>query len=111
MSQEQVEQIAIDIERANANISKAEALKRLMDSKDFKSIILDGYFKEEASRCVLLKADSNMSAQDQLDLDKQIIAIGELHSHFNVILRLGAMAREAVQADLDTQTELLNEES
>jgi len=48
MVDQQIEQIELSIEAAKANVEKMEALLRLIDNKDFKKIIDDGYFKDEA---------------------------------------------------------------
>ena len=42
--QEQLNQIEITIEQANALIADGEALNRLYKNKDFKRIILDEFF-------------------------------------------------------------------
>ena len=80
---QQIEQIELSIENAKKRIDDAAALDRLYKSPDFKQIFLDGYFRDEASRTVLLKADPNMQGKrEQKDCNNVILAIGMLRQYF-----------------------------
>ena len=46
------------IEIHNREIEKAETLKRLQENKDFKALVIDSYFREEAIRLTSLLAVS-----------------------------------------------------
>ena len=56
MSNTQIQGIERNITKSVAAIERGIALERLRVNKDFKSIVLDGYFKDEAVRLVHLKA-------------------------------------------------------
>lgn len=106
----QIEQIEINMERAEGNVSVYKALQRLTDNKDFKRIVLEGYFKDEASRVVLLKADPSVQdMEQQISLDNQIIAIGQLRQYFHTITQIGRMSEHAIVEDSKTHEELLEE--
>lgn len=109
--QEQIEQIEVSISEARKTVNKMEALLRLLDNKDFLEVIEDGYFKDEASRIVLLKADPEMQEDKyQNQLDNSIIAIGTLRQYFRSIMQLGRMAERSIKDDETTREELLAEE-
>jgi len=104
-----MEAVELSIAQAKLSIENREALQRLTGNIDFEKTILEGYFKEEASRLVLLKADPSMDAyQDQID--KQIIAIGQLRQYFRTIMALGSQAEKAMADDEETREELLAED-
>jgi len=109
-TEQQLEQIEIGIEAAKAQVNKMEALLRLIDNKDFKTVIDEGYFKEEAARVVILKADPEMQeAKYQDQLDKSIIAIGHLRQYLRTVMQMGRMAERSIKDDEQTREELLAE--
>lgn len=111
MSQEQIHQVEVSIEQARKAVAMSDALRRLRDNKDFKMIIEEGYFKDEASRLVLVKADVNMQAEEhQREIDNQISAIGYLFSHFKTLFAIGTAAKNSIAADEQTLEELYNED-
>ena len=105
-----VEQVEINIEQAKAMIDNMKALERLTANKDFNNLIIEGYFKEEASRLVLLRADPSFSAPNmQADLLKAIDAIGQFKLYCNTIMGMGRTAERSLEADEQTLEELLAE--
>lgn len=108
---QQIEQIEISIEEAKNLVEESKSLDRLTNNKDFKKLILDKYFKEEASRLVLLKADAEMQGEkEQRDIIRQIDAIGSLRIYFQTIKQLGQMAENSIASDEATREELLAEQ-
>jgi len=82
----------------------------LTANKDFTSIVLEGYFKAEASRSVLLKAEPSMQdAESQLQITKSIDSIGYLRQYFNTIMQFGKMSLKAIEDHKDTHAELMVE--
>lgn len=109
--QDQLEQIEISIEEAKKTVAMKEALHNLLDNKDFKAVIEEGYFEKEASRVVLLKSDPEMQDEkSQKQLDHTIIAIGSLRQYFRTIMQLGYMAERSIADDEATREDLLAEE-
>ena len=110
MSNEQLEQIELSIENAKKLVSRKDAVNALLDNPQFKTIITDGYFKEEASRLVLLKADQN--SQDEATqnyINNSITAIGYLRQYLSAIMQLGNMAENSIASDEATREEILSE--
>jgi len=109
--QEQIEQVELSMEEAKGSIELMEAFQRLAKSKDFKEIFEENYFKREASRLVLLKADDQMQDEDsQKFILNQIDAIGQVRKYLIAINQMGRMAQNALAADQNTHNELLNED-
>lgn len=111
MLTQQIEQIEINIERARDLISRADALDRLGSNPDFIRIIDEGYFKDEAVRLVHLKASPSMQGErTQIEIIKQIDAIGSLMGYFQTLSQQANLAESAITADQETIAEMLLEE-
>jgi len=107
-NEEQLDQVEMSIEYAQKSINKMKALQRLTDNKDFITIIQEGYFKEEASRVILTKADPGMQNEtEQQQLNNAITAIGYLRQYFITTNQLGRMSTKAIEDDKLTREELL----
>jgi len=96
--EEKIEHVRLSEEQAKELVKQAESLEKLFGNKDFKKIILDGYFKEEASRLVLLRADFAVQDSDKTvkAIDNKIIGIGELRQYFNTVMGRGNQAKQAL---------------
>lgn len=110
MFNNQIEEIEINITHAKEVISKGDSLERLLNNRDFKKVVVEGYFEKEAIRLVHMKSDYNsQSAEVQKDIDHDIMAIGRLSKYFNEVFRCADLARKAVEHDEETREELLAE--
>lgn len=112
MNNNTVQAIEENIRQAKLIAGKGEALERLRQNRDFKAVILDGYFKEEAIRLVHLKADPSMQSPDmQKSIVAQMDAIGSLNQYFTAVVQQGSIALKAISADEETRDEILAEEN
>ena len=103
---EQIETIDITIEQAQEVIGGMESMQNLMNNPDFIKIVTEGYFKDEASRLVLVKADMEMQTPTQQEyITKAIDAIGFFKQYTLKMIRVGQMAQKTV-----TEHELLREQ-
>ena len=57
MIDNQVEEIELEINQAKEKVALKDSLEKLIKNRDFKKVITEGYFEQEAIRLVLLKAD------------------------------------------------------
>jgi phytoene dehydrogenase-like protein len=95
------------IQRAKASVELGQALERLLTNRDFRTVIEQGYFKEEAIRLVHLRADPSMTSSFmQESIVKQMDAIGALVQYFAVIRHQSAMAGRSIESDELTLEEL-----
>lgn len=109
-NQQDMKEIELSIEHAKANIARKDAFQSLIKNKDFKFIIEEGYFNEESTRLVMLRADyTQQSEEAQKNINDQITAVGCLHQYFLAINKMGTIAEQALSADESTRTELLEE--
>ena len=102
-----VQAIEKDIQHSKELVELGKGLERLRSNRDFKKLIIDGYFGQECIRLVLCKADQNMQASDkQASIVKQMDAIGSLHEYFQTVFIKASMAEKSV-ADNEQERDLL----
>ena len=110
MSDTELQQLERNIKHAQKTVDLGDALDRLRNNKDFKKIIGEAYFNEEAIRLVHLMSDVNMQSPEiQQSIHKQMIAIGVFHDFLNTLSIRADMARRSVAADEATRDEMLAE--
>jgi len=108
MGNEQV-QIEIEINQARDWISKQECLARLKENSDFKELIEEGYFKEEAARIVGLKASPNFifAGKKQMKfLDVLENGVGALQQFFRQIEMQADAAKQGLPEMEETRNEV-----
>jgi len=107
----QLEQVELGIKEAEEMIELADSLQRLHNNKDFKIVITNGYFVEEARRAVLLKSDPEMQSNEhQKQVDNIILSVGGLYAYFNKTYQMGNMAQRSLEDNEQTRSEILQEQ-
>lgn len=105
---DQLHEIELNIKQAQKIVEQGNALERLRNNNDFKKVIMEGYFEQEAIRLVHLKADQNMQdVERQKSILNQIDAIGSLNQYFQTVFHRSSLASKAIAADEETREELL----
>lgn len=111
MSNATIQAIEENIKQARKFVEAGEALERLKGNRDFKKVLLEGYFEKEAIRLVHLKSDQNFQSPEmQKSIIGQIDAIGALSQYFSTVLHKAAIARKAITSDEEAREEILEEE-
>lgn len=111
MASNQIKDIEQNILKSKATVERGLALQRLKANKDFKLVVLEGYFKDEAVRLVHLKADPAMQTEDkQKSVLNQIDAIGAVSSYLQTVLFLAEQSAKNISADEQMIEELAAEE-
>ncbi len=100
-----IQEIELSIEEAKEKISRRDAALKLSGNREFKKLILDGYFKEEASRLVSLMGDpAAKDYRDDIIMDAQ--AISSFQQYMRLIVQMGNIA----EAELKAHQEILDDE-
>lgn len=108
--EDQVNQLESSIKESRKVVDLGDALARLKTNRDFKKVILEGFFEQEAVRLVHLKADSNMqSPESQKSILLQLDAIGTLAQFFRTLEYRAELARKSIAFDEETRDDLLTE--
>ena len=106
-----LDRVEITIEDANLAIAKAETMSKLSKNPEFKELILEGYFKEEAYNLVLYKANpANGSTENQANILRAIDAIGNVRLYLQRIIDEGKEAAIAKYEAEATKEDILSED-
>ena len=98
MNDQEVQQIRISNDMAKESIADAQALDRLRKNADFKRLIEQRYFKDEAIRLVRLLGDSTQQdemTQKNINLDMQ--AVSRLSDFFRTVYAKADWATQAIE--------------
>jgi len=107
MIKHQIAALERDIETKKHQVALNNALERLMSNKDFKKVVLEGYFVNEAVRLVSVKADYSQRHPDlQAGIIRDIDAIGSLQKFFGLIGTNGEQAAASIPQDEATIEDL-----
>ena len=110
MSNTTIQAIEANIAEARKIVDFGHALERLQNNADFKKVVKEGYFKEEAIRLVQAKAHPNLqSAESQRAIIQQMDAIGSLTQYFDTVFHKASLAAKAIASDEETRDEILAE--
>lgn len=79
-------------------VDQAKALERLEANEDFKTLILEGYFKEFViNQTSMLATEAVRREGTRAVIMEQLVAVSRLEDHFGMIRVLGGLA----EADID----------
>lgn len=102
--------IELSIKQAKETLEMGKAFERLLVNRDFRKIIIEGYFEQEAIRLVHLKADTNMQgAEQQKSIIQQMDAVGALNAYLTTLQYRVNMAKKSLESDEQMLEELLAE--
>ncbi len=108
---ESIKHVELSLTEAKRIASLAEAIKRLETNKDFKRVIFDEYFTNEAQRLVFLTADTNVDEKTANAVWGDIRAIGALRQFLLNRKVMGEMAQKEIKDFNETLDELRAEEA
>ena len=108
-TEEELNQLEANIAEAKHFIDIKKSVERLFRNRDFKKVILEYYFKEEAARLVMAKS-SNLNEEQKKLIDCMIYGIGALSNFFDSVHQRGIQAEQAHQEDEDAKPEILQED-
>lgn len=99
LTQAEVQEIELSIKEAKKMVDEKTMLDKLRKDKAFKTLIMEGYFKEEPVRLVTLRSHPNFSSDEKqlAELNKQMDAIAYLQNYFLGIDIRGNRAASAIE--------------
>jgi hypothetical protein len=97
MSNPNITGLEHQIESKRHQIEQSNALDRLLKNKDFQTIVIEGYFKQEAIRLVSAKgARENQAPNIQADILRDMDGIGAFQRHLALISMTGELAADSL---------------
>ena len=107
----EMQEVEISIKDAQAKIERAEQLSKLLKTPEWDSIIEKGYFVNEASNTVLLRAAPQFQEDKHQELLlKQIDGIGMFRQYLMSIFQVSKEAKKALEDLKAMKDDLLNPE-
>ena len=85
------------MEQAEKALEVRDAVLRLFENEDYKTVFEESYFKDEAMRLTLAIVDNEM--QDEIDqrlISEQTRGIGHLHVFLNTRIALGNQVEQSL---------------
>ena len=105
-----VQEIQIDISQAKEAIRLGELVEQLEQVPEFRELIIEGYFKTDAARLVMLKSDPEFQSNErQFQIDRDILGISVFGEYLRVKKMLGIMAADSLASHEATQIEVMQE--
>ena len=93
------EELKVTEEQAKDAIELRECVIRLYDNPDFKKLILEDLFSNEAKRLVFVKADMSIRQNESVlkAVEDRITTIGELNQYFRNVIAMGNQMEARLQ--------------
>lgn len=96
-SETYIASIENSIETAKEHVAIKDAVERLSRNRDFKKVILEGYFEQEAIRLVHAKADPEFQTPEkQEELHNEMLAIAGVRAYLNRLIQIGRMEEASI---------------
>lgn len=106
----QVEELEVSMEYAKGLVAKRDMLDKLSRNREFKQLVLEGYFKDEAIRLTNLSADPHPQIKEHReDIFLAIQAVSVLRQYFQRIQREGEIAENEIREHLQALDEVYAE--
>lgn len=97
MSDEQIQELEITMEQATVKVDTANSLDKLYKNREFKKLVVEGYFREEAIRLVHMKSNPRFAKpEDQAMISSMIDGIGHFATYLRTITQHGQMAKDTI---------------
>lgn len=106
----QIEMLELGIEDAKNMVKMGEAAKKLTKNGDFKKVIMNGYFVDEAARLALLSSDPNIPENVREFIMRDLNGPGALKRYLQTLTRMGDQAAIEIDEAYETMGELRDEE-
>ena len=106
----ELQEIEVTIEEAEAQVRRGLLVEKLEQDPDFRSLVLEGYFRDDAARVVMLLADKeHQSVERQTALHADLLGISTFGEYLRAQKILGHMAKESLDAHKMTREDIRNE--
>lgn len=110
MSQQEIQELELTIEAAREIVERGNMATRLADNPDFKKIIMEGFFRDEAARLVHLVSDPSLPEGDRSHIQNAIQGIGYLKRYLSTMVQMGVNAEREINESRETLEEIRSEE-
>ena len=111
MENDAITEIENRIRSSKELVDFSKSVERLNTNRDFKKVILEGYFEKEAIRLVRVKAEPAMqNPASQAHIISAMDAIGNLYQYLMDATRTGDLALKDIADNEEVRDEILSGE-
>ncbi len=107
----QSELLEIEIAEGKKHQVMRDKCVKLLDSKLYKDVIGEGYFKDEAARLCMAKSNPDLNDAQKKNIDNMIAGIGGVHTYLMTLLQRGRQVDQDMESIEETREEIANEEN
>lgn len=109
MSQDDIKEIELSIEHAKEIAERGEMAEKLATIPEFKKLILDGYFRDEAARLAHLSSDPALDETSRGHVFRDLSGPGALKRYLSAMVQMGRNARAEINEAYRTMDEIREE--
>lgn len=110
MSQAEIREIELSMEEARKIVDRGEMAQKLASNREFKKLVLEGYFVEEASRLALLWSDPNIPEDVRKFVERDLLGVGAFKRYLSTLVLMGQNAQHELRDLSETRDEIRQEE-
>ena len=100
-----IEELEVSLDYVKSLVEKRDQALKLTSNREYKKLVLEGYFKEEASRLALLTADPSLRPEMREDVFLSLQGISKMNEYMRYIIIQGNQA----ESELKEYEEALDE--
>jgi len=108
--QDDIEQVEMTIEYARGLVVRGQLAEKLTENPDFKKLIMDGYFVDEAARLVHLYSDPTLPNEIRETITRDLNGPGALKRYLSAIVQMGHNAENEIVNSEEALDDLREEE-
>lgn len=110
MSQNDIEQVELTIAEAKKVVDRGRMAEKLSRNPDFKKLVMDGYFVDEAARLVHLSSDPTLPENIRNVVLRDMNGPGAFKRYLSALVQMGKNAAREIEEHQETLDELREEE-
>lgn len=104
-----IQEIEVTIKELKEVVERKNAVNRLLGNRDFKKLIMEGYFKDEAARLVGLLGEQ-AAAQYREEIIRSMDGIAQFKAHLRTVRQIGEAAASELAHHEQALEDLRNED-
>ncbi len=103
-------EIEVSIDAAQGAVDNKDKIMKMISTQEFKDVIEEGYFKDEASRLVMLLTDDEFKGDEkQESIMNDMIAISGFRKYIATRLQIGSQMEQQIAASRAELNEIREE--
>lgn len=110
MSQHDIEQVELTIAEAKKIVDRGKMAEKLSRNPDFKKLVMDGYFVDEAARLVHLSHDPSLPENIRNTVLRDMAGPAAFKRYMSALVLMGQNAEREILEHEETLEELREEE-